>query len=77
VRGMVKSLAKKAKTISDDEAQKLSVHNFRNSYAVYGIRSGINLYAMMKLMGHSTVTSLKPYAEQSRDQIKFDMEKNP
>ncbi|KAA0560858.1 site-specific integrase [Bacillus sp. CH30_1T] len=77
VRGMVKSLAKKAKSIGDDEIEKLSVHNFRHSYAVYGIRSGINLYAMMDLMGHSTVTSLKPYAKQSREQIKEDMEKNP
>ncbi|MYL35556.1 tyrosine-type recombinase/integrase [Pontibacillus yanchengensis] len=77
VRGMVKSLAKKAQSISDAEAENLSVHNFRHSYAIYGIRSGINLYAMMDLMGHSTVTSLKPYAKQSRDQIKEDMEKNP
>ncbi|MFC0525756.1 tyrosine-type recombinase/integrase [Pontibacillus salicampi] len=77
VRGMVKSLAKKAESISDKEAENLSVHNFRHSYAIYGIRSGINLYAMMDLMGHSTVTSLKPYAKQSRDQIKEDMEKNP
>jgi integrase/recombinase XerD len=77
VRGMVKSLAKKAQSISDDEAENLSVHNFRHSYAVYGIRSGINLYAMMNLMGHSSVTSLKPYAQQSREQIKEDMEKNP
>jgi integrase/recombinase XerD len=77
VRGMVKSLAKKAQSISDDEAENLSVHNFRHSYAIYGIRSGINLYAMMDLMGHSTVSSLKPYAKQSREQIKEDMEKNP
>lgn len=77
VRGMVKSLAKKAQSINDDEVENLSVHNFRHSYAIYGIRSGINLYAMMDLMGHSTVTSLKPYAKQSRDQIKEDMEKNP
>jgi integrase/recombinase XerD len=77
VRGMVKSLAKKAQSISDNEAENLSVHSFRHSYAVYGIRSGINLYAMMDLMGHSTVTSLKPYAKQNRDQIKEDMEKNP
>ncbi|WP_227936417.1 tyrosine-type recombinase/integrase [Alkalihalobacillus deserti] len=77
VRGMVKSLAKKAESISEDEAEILSVHNFRHSYAIYGIRSGINLYAMMDLMGHSTVTSLKPYAKQTRDQIKEDMEKNP
>lgn len=76
VRGMVKTLAKKAKSISDEELKNLSVHNFRHSYAVYGIRSGINLYAMMDLMGHSTVHSLKPYAKQSRDQIKEDMEKN-
>jgi integrase/recombinase XerD len=76
VRGMVKSLAKKAKSISDDEVKNLSVHSFRHSYAVYGLRSGINLYAMMQLMGHSTVTSLKPYGKQSRDQIKEDMEKN-
>ncbi|MED4019195.1 site-specific integrase [Sutcliffiella cohnii] len=77
VRGMVKSLAKKAQSISDDEIENLSVHNFRHSYAIYGIRSGINLYAMMDLMGHSTVTSLKPYAKQSREQVKEDMEKNP
>jgi integrase/recombinase XerD len=32
---------------------------------------------MMNLMGHSSVTSLKPYAQQSREQIKEDMEKNP
>lgn len=77
VRGMVKSIAKKAKSISDDQLENLSVHNFRHSYAVYGLRSGINLYAMMDLMGHSSVQSLKPYAEQTRNQLKEDMEKNP
>lgn len=77
VRGMVKNLAKSAKSFSDDERINLSVHNFRHSYAVYGIRSGINLYAMMRLMGHSTVSSLEPYAKQTGDQLKEDMEKNP
>lgn len=77
VRGMVKSIAKKAKSISDDQLENLSVHNFRHSYAVYGLRSGINLYAMMDLMGHSSILSLKPYSKQTTNQLKEDMEKNP
>ncbi|RFU67473.1 site-specific integrase [Peribacillus saganii] len=77
VRDMIKSLVKQASSISEEEAERLSVHNFRHSFAVHGIRSGINIFAMMDLMGHKTINALQQYTKQTNDQLKEDIERHP
>ncbi|MGJ9458515.1 tyrosine-type recombinase/integrase [Oceanobacillus sp. CF4.6] len=74
---MIKNLIKEAETITEEEAERLSVHNFRHSFAVYGIRSGINIFAMMDLMGHKTINALQQYTKQTNDQLKEDIERHP
>lgn len=77
VRDMIKQLVKQADSISEEEAERLSVHNFRHSFAVHGIRSGINIFAMMDLMGHKTINALQQYTKQTNDQLKEDIERHP
>ncbi|PLS18190.1 hypothetical protein CVD28_07825 [Bacillus sp. M6-12] len=77
VRDMIKQLVKQAASISEEEAERLSVHNFRHSFAVHGIRSGINIFAMMDLMGHKTINALQQYTKQTNDQLKEDIERHP
>lgn len=77
VRDMIKNLVRQAESISEEESERLSVHNFRHTFAVHGIRSGINIFAMMDLMGHKTISALQQYTKQTNDQLKEDIERHP
>jgi integrase len=47
-------------------------HAFRRTYACESVRNGMNLFYVQSLLGHSTLTMTRIYAEQvnSEDAIK-------
>ena len=46
-----------------------SPHGFRRSFALFSLRSGMNVYALQKLMGHSDLTVLQRYLSQTEGDL--------
>ena len=51
---------------------KCNVHSFRRTFATESVRNGMNLFHALSLLGHSSLTTTRIYAEQvnSEDAIK-------
>jgi len=51
---------------------KCNAHSFRRTFACESVRNGLNLFYIQSLLGHSTLTMTRIYAEQvgSEDAIK-------
>ena len=51
---------------------KCNAHAFRRTFATESVRNGVNLFYIQSLLGHSTLTMTRIYAEQvnSEDAIK-------
>ena len=51
---------------------KCNAHAFRRTFACESVRNGLNLFYVQSLLGHSTLTMTRVYAEQvnSEDAIK-------
>ena len=51
---------------------KCNAHSFRRTFATESVRNGMNLFHVQSLLGHSSLTMTRIYAEQvnSEDVIK-------
>ncbi|MDM5338513.1 site-specific integrase [Fictibacillus enclensis] len=78
VQKMVEKLIEKLKgkgLVLED--QKLSVHSFRHSFAIYSLESGIDIYKISKLLGHKSITSTEVYLKMFDFQLKEAIENHP
>lgn len=78
VQKMVENLIINLKTKGIiEKGKKLSVHSFRHSFAIYALESGIDIYTISKLMGHTNVSSTEVYLKMFDYQLKEAIEKHP
>lgn len=49
--------------------EHLSAHTFRRTFAIASLRSGMNIYVLAKLMGHSDIQILKHYLDIAREDL--------
>ncbi|MEZ4864134.1 MAG: tyrosine-type recombinase/integrase [Caldilineaceae bacterium] len=49
--------------------ENCSAHTFRRTFATNSLRSGINIYVLAKLMGHSDIQVLRRYLEISQEDL--------
>jgi integrase len=70
-----KSFARAVKTLGfnngiDDPRQKVVFHTLRHTYASWLVMSGVDLYTVQKLMGHSTISMTERYSHLAPDHLK-------
>ena len=60
------------KELGDKTGIKCNAHSFRRTFATESVRNGMNLFHVQSLLGHSSLTMTRIYAEQvnSEDAIK-------
>jgi len=51
-------------------------HKWRHSFAVYGLKQGMTLRSIQKLLGHSSLTVTQKYLQLTDDDIKRDYDQN-
>lgn len=44
-------------------------HKFRRTFALWSLRSGMDVFALQRLMGHADLTVLRRYLDQNRDDL--------
>jgi integrase len=54
----------------DDPRQKVVFHTLRHTYASWLVMSGVDLYTVQKLMGHSTISMTERYSHLAPDHLK-------
>jgi site-specific recombinase XerD len=54
----------------DDHRQKVVFHTLRHTYASWLVMSGVDLYTVQKLMGHSTISMTERYSHLAPDHLK-------
>jgi integrase len=54
----------------DDDRQKVVFHTLRHTYASWLVMSGVDLYTVQKLMGHSTISMTERYSHLAPDHLK-------
>ena len=62
-----------------DSRQKVVFHTLRHTYASWLVMSGVDLYTVQRLMGHSTISMTERYSHLAPDHLKKAvsmMEKN-
>jgi integrase len=58
----------------NDARQKVVFHTLRHTYASWLVMSGVDLYTVQKLMGHSTIAMTERYAHLAPDHLKRAVE---
>ena len=60
------------KRLGDQTGIKCNAHAFRRTFACESVRNGLNVFYVQSLLGHSSLTTTRIYAEQvsSEDAIK-------
>ncbi|MDR0632005.1 MAG: site-specific integrase [Holosporaceae bacterium] len=58
-----------------DPRQKVVFHTLRHTYASWLAMSGVDLYTVQKLMGHSTISTTERYSHLAPDHLKKAVEK--
>jgi site-specific recombinase XerD len=51
-----------------------ALHDFRRAFALKMLRSGVNVYALQKMMGHSDLQVLRGYLAQTEADLRNDYE---
>ncbi|MDR1235623.1 MAG: tyrosine-type recombinase/integrase [Holosporaceae bacterium] len=54
----------------DDPRQKVVFHTLRHTYADWLVMSGVDLYTVQKLMGHSTIAMTERYSYPAPNHLK-------
>ncbi|GHU19008.1 integrase [Alphaproteobacteria bacterium] len=54
----------------DDDRQKVVFHTLRHTYASWLVMSGVDLYTVQRLMGHSTISMTERYSHLAPDHLK-------
>ncbi|MDR1235545.1 MAG: site-specific integrase, partial [Holosporaceae bacterium] len=54
----------------DDPRQKVVFHTLRHTYASWLVMSGVDLYTVQKLMGHSTIAMTERYSHLAPNHLK-------
>lgn len=57
-----------------DSGIEVYAHKFRHTCARWSLRSGMNIYAIQKMMGHATLDMLKRYAELEERDVRANHE---
>jgi len=65
LRGIMRRRAKKAGVPTP------SLHGFRRAFALLCLRSGVNIYSLQRLMGHSDLSVLRRYLKQTEDDLRL------
>jgi integrase/recombinase XerD len=52
-----------------------SLHSFRRAFAINMLRSGVNVYSLQALMGHSGLQVLHRYLKQTKEDLQIDHSK--
>jgi site-specific recombinase XerD len=53
-----------------DRRQKVVFHTLRHTYASWLVMSGVDLYTVQRLMGHSTISMTERYSHLAPDHLK-------
>jgi integrase len=53
-----------------DRRQKVVFHTLRHTYASWSVMSGVNLYTVQRLLGHSTIAMTERYSHLAPDHFK-------
>ncbi|NOJ73121.1 tyrosine-type recombinase/integrase [Paenibacillus alvei] len=69
VEGMIDLLIRKAKSIPEDEKKHYSTHSTRHTFAMYGLESGLDIFTISRLLGHSSIKSTDYYLNLKDDQM--------
>lgn len=64
---------KKHPTLFESEAEPVTIHRLRHSYATARLREGVSLQAVRKLMGHKNLQTTLRYAETDMESIKQEL----
>ena len=51
------------------EVADVTPHRFRRTFALWSLRSGMDVFALQKLMGHSDLSVLRRYLDQTRQDL--------
>ena len=67
-----------AKFCEDREVEKTNIHGLRHNFAKGWVRNNGNMFALQKILGHSTLDMTRKYVKLFSEDIKEDFEKfNP
>jgi len=64
---------KKYPDLFEKEAEPVTIHRLRHSYATSRLREGVSLQAVRKLMGHKNLQTTLRYAETDMESIKQEL----
>jgi integrase/recombinase XerD len=77
IQQFMKSIIKEARSIKDEDKDRLGPHSFRHSFAIQGLEAGIDIYTLAKLLGHESLDSTMKYLRLFDDQLRDAINKHP
>ncbi|GAB7058219.1 MULTISPECIES: tyrosine-type recombinase/integrase [unclassified Paenibacillus] len=77
IQQFMKSIIREARSIKDEDKDRLGPHSFRHSFAIHGLEAGIDIYTLSKLLGHESIDSTMKYLRMFDDQLKHAINKHP
>lgn len=77
IQQFLKSIIREARSIKDEDKDRLGPHSFRHSFAIQGLDAGIDIYTLAKLLGHESLDSTMKYLRLFDDQLKDAINKHP
>lgn len=77
IQTFVKQYINRATTIPKDKKDDYCVHTFRHCFSVYALDSGIDIYTLSRLLGHTDVKTTAVYLKLFTQQLEAAIEKHP
>ena len=77
IQQFMKGIIQEARSIPDEDKDRLGPHSFRHSFALQGLEAGIDIYTLAKLLGHESLDSTMKYLRMFDDQLKHAINKHP
>lgn len=73
----MKSIIREARSIKDEDKDRLGPHSFRHSFAIQGIEAGIDIYMLAKLLGHESIDTTMKYLRFFDDKLREAINMHP
>lgn len=77
IQQFLKSIIREARSIKEEDKDRLGPHSFRHSFAIQGLEAGIDIYTLAKLLGHESINTTMNYLRFFDDQLREAINKHP
>jgi integrase/recombinase XerD len=73
---IIDDLIVRAESIKEEDKSIFTTHSFRHTFAMYGLESGLDIYTISRLLGHSSIRTTSIYLNLSDEQLQNAINKH-